>query len=301
MTTVGDIIDRIYRDYLLPPDEQPTRFTINGSGMNASTKHMPVDVSMLSPEEMDLLGPGAVIEAGSELLLVEAAHGASTDSIDALTVRRGMFGTEASPHPAGTIVTVAPDYPRQVVFDALADAIENLWPDLWTIRTTEFWASPSAIVELPADCEEIIEVRSSVGGGWAYTASWEFLSPYPNVPSGKALQFGLGGGYGHGYVVYKARTKRPQSEADTLESLNVDPSWVKVAAVGAVAHVVANEDIDRLTAEFITRALEVEGFTIGQGTDLRNGLLQYQQFLMEPLRRAVQARTPVSVVVHHML
>src|SRR5690606_27972169 len=161
--------------------------------MDASTKNMPVDVSMLSPEEMDLLGPGAVIEAGSELLLVEAAHGASTDSIDALTVRRGMFGTEASPHPAGTIVTVAPDYPRQVVFDALADAIENLWPDLWTIRTTEFWASPSAIVELPADCEEIIEVRSSVGGGWAYMASWEFLSPYPNVPSGKALQFGLGG------------------------------------------------------------------------------------------------------------
>ncbi|MGV2385032.1 MAG UNVERIFIED_CONTAM: hypothetical protein LOD86_07155, partial [Thermobifida fusca] len=92
MTTVGDIIDRIYRDYLLPPDEQPTRFTINGSGMDASTKHMPVDVSMLSPEEMDLLGPGAVIEAGSELLLVEAVHGASTDSIDALTVRRGRFG-----------------------------------------------------------------------------------------------------------------------------------------------------------------------------------------------------------------
>ncbi len=85
MTTIADVIERVYRDYLLPPDEQPSRFTVNTGGIDDSSTTLPVDLAMLSPEEQDLVGVGTLIEVvstttGGELMLVEGVTGTAGTS-----------------------------------------------------------------------------------------------------------------------------------------------------------------------------------------------------------------------------
>ena len=301
MSTIADVIERVYRDFLLPPDEQPARFVVDTGGITDSATTLPVDTTLLSPEETDLIGPGTLIEVvsvntGGELMLVEATDDPPTE----LTVRRNMYGTSAAAHIATDFIFLAPDFPRQTVFDAVADTIDGLWPQLWTATVEETYAD-STPVELPAACEEILEVRVESGNRWVLVDGWELLTEYPLASTEKAIQF-MGGGSGQSIQVkYRAAPTRPTAETDVLSDLFVSAAWVKAVAVGAAAQVVANEDIDRATIEFITSALEAEGFPVGAGADLRNSLLQYQDFLIRPLMAGLEARHRTSVVIEPVL
>ncbi len=302
MATIADVIERVYRDYLLPPGEQPTRFVVNTGGITDSATSLPVLTTLLSPEEIDLIGAGTLIEVvsvttGGELMLIEAATG---DPPTSLTVRRGMFGTTAAAHVITDFVFLAPDFPRQTVFDAVADTIEGLWPQLWTATVEETYADNTP-VELPAACEEILEVRVNSGNRWVLIDGWELLTEYPLASTEKAIQF-MGGGSGQSiHVKYRAAPVRPTAETDVLADLFVSVAWVKAVAVGAAAQVVANEDIDRATIEFITQTLASEGFPVGAGADLRNSLLQFQDFLIRPLMAGLQARHRTAVVIEQVL
>lgn len=285
MVTVGDVVDRILRDYLIPPDEQPTRFQVGAGGVDESAVTLPVDTAMLSPEETDLIGPGALIEAGSELMLIEATD----DPPTSLTVRRGMYGTDAASHTAGDYIVLAPDFPRRQVFEAVCDTVEALWPDLWVNNVAEVWTSTGP-VELPADVGEITDIRAAWRDGWVPVESWDLIRGFPHVSTGVALQVG-GSPNCALHVYYRQIPQRPTAESDELADLGVSDGWVKIIAVGATAEVIAGEDIDRATVEFITQALEMEGMQTA-GADIRNSLLQYQDFLMRPVKRALEQATP---------
>lgn len=285
MVTIGGVVDRILRDYLIPPDEQPTRFQVGAGGIDTSSNTLPVATGMLSPEETDLIGPGALIEVGSELMLIEATD----DPPTSLTIRRGMYGTTAAVHAEGDYIVLAPDFPRRQVFEAVCDAVEALWPDLWVNNVAEVWSS-SAPIELPADVGEITDVRAAWRDGWVQVESWDLIRGFPHVSTGVAVQVG-GSPNCALHVYYRQVPQRPTAETDELADLGVSDGWVKIVAVGAVAEVIAGEDIDRATINFITRALEAEGFQ-AQGADIRNSLLQYQDFLMGPVKRALEQATP---------
>jgi hypothetical protein len=301
MADIADVIERVYRDYLLPPDEQPSRFTVDTGGIDASATTLPVDTALLSPEETDLIGAGTLIEVvstttGGELMLVEATD----DPPTSLTVRRNMFGTTAAAHIATDLIFLAPDFPRQTVFDAVADTIEGLWPRLWTPKVEETYAATDP-VELPAACEEILEVRVLAAKRWVLTGGWELLTNYPLASTDKAIQFMAGGSGESIQVLYRAAPTRPTTESDVLTDLNVEAGWVKVVAVGAAAQVIANEDIDRATVDYITQMMESEGFPAGAGANLRNSLLQYQDFLIQPLAAGLEARNRTSIVIDAVL
>lgn len=303
MTTIAGVIERCYRDFLLPPDEQPTRFKVDTGGINTVSTTLPVSATLLSPEEQDAIAVGNLIEVvsattGGELMLIEAVTGSPPTS---LTVRRNMYDSGAVAHIATDLIYLAPDFPRKTVFEAIADNIEALWPQLWTARTEETYTSPGP-VELPESCEEILEVRVFDGNRWALTGGWELLTDYPLFTSGKAIQWLAAGSGEPLHVKYRASTIRPTSEADDLaDDLNVEEGWVKAIVVGAVAQVLAKEDIDRATVEFITNALQSEGFGVGAGANLRNSLLQYQEYLLRPLRDGLEARHQTQVVIEQLI
>lgn len=293
MTTIAAIIERVYSDYLLPPGEQPTRFTVDTDGIDDSATSLPVDTALLSPEEEDLVGVATLLEVGSELMLVEAVTG---DPPTSLTVRRGMYGTTAAAHAEDDFVFLAPDFPRSVVFNAVADTIEALWPDLWTVAVEETYAT-TAPIELPAAVAEIVDIRAEINGKWQQIPGWDELQDFPLVSTGVAVQVGGVSVSVPLHVYYKKKATRPTVEADLLADLAVETGWVKVIAVGAVAQVIANEDIDRATVDFITQALESEGFAAGAGADLRNSLLQFQSFLLGPLKRAQDMKRSPRIVI----
>lgn len=301
MPTIGDLIDRTLREWLTPPTESPARFEVNDvGGIDAAAPSVVTDASWLSPEEQDLIGPGTIIEIDQELLMVTAVSGVSPALT--LTIRRGMLGSTPAIHADDSLIILQPDFGRQAVFEAISDAIDDLWPDLWMVRTS-IVATSSGYWEVDDDVEEILTTRVRVGSQWGVLdpGEVELLSNFDLASSGKALQWGSGSPSGGALITYKAKPARPTDESDDIEDLNILPSWQKPIVVGAAASLLRATDVGTVTVEFITEALEVEGFPPGMGENLSNALLRYQEYLIQRRAEAQNLVSPPTRVIERML
>ena len=93
MAAVSTLIDRIYRDFLNKPDDLSAFSRLDGA-INDSVTSLNYEAGLFSVEEENLLGSGALIEIGQEIMLVTSA----TTSTRTLTVSRGYSGTTAAAH-----------------------------------------------------------------------------------------------------------------------------------------------------------------------------------------------------------
>ena len=78
MSTFGQLIDRTYREYLRPVEEQEpltqvanTDSITGGTGLTSAATSITYQAGLLTPEEEELIGAGSVIEIGQELIMVE--------------------------------------------------------------------------------------------------------------------------------------------------------------------------------------------------------------------------------------
>jgi hypothetical protein len=266
------------------------------SSVTSTAVQLVVNTSWLTPEEEDMLAPGAKIDVDLEVMLVEAVSGTSPSFT--LTVRRAMDGTTAATHSDGTFTyLITDDYvPRYTIFTAVADAIESCWPDLWQVGVEETWTDTSP-VEIPAVVGEIMDMRVASGYQWRRIGSWEELQNFPLSSTGNAVQFNGVTSNAAVHLVYKKKTTRPTLEADTLADLGVEDGWVKVIVVDAVAQIVARTDLNKATQDFITQSLEAEGFAPGSGADIRNSFLQLKDFSMRSLKRQQDQKLHSRVVI----
>lgn len=289
-TTVGNVIDRVYREYLYPPDDQPIVARINGA-ISAGGTSIVVWPATLNPEEEAMLGAGVVVEVGLEQFLVTAYTSPT------LTVVPGWNGTTQADHADGSPLYLSPAFSRLGVFDAVADQITTLWPDLWQTKTARVMTT-NGYVPAPTDCEEVIDFRVQPSSGGRYlSASAELLLDWPESGTGGALQFhGLGSGQS-GVLRYKAGFTRPTSEIQRLDALGVPESWISLLVVGAAAQTVSGRDIDAATVEFITEAIERQAFPVGAGESIRNALLRYHGLLILRAKKALVARYQPTVMM----
>lgn len=295
MTSIADIIDRAFRDFLTPPGEQPTRFQVGSGGIDTSATTLPVNLDMLNVEEKDAIGVGTIVEGETgELFLVEGVTG---DPPTSLTVRRKLYDTDAAALTAGQYLYLAGDdhVARKTVFDGIADAVTALWPDLYQIDVWETTAELGP-TEIPEEALTVVAVDYQDGHRWLPVRGWSEQRNFPYLSSGRGIQTRQRYAGASLLVYFRRRATRPTAESDELADLNIEESWAKVVVVGAVAHVVANKDLDRATIDFITEALEAQGFQLGSGADIRNSLLQFGDFLKRPLMADLATREDDRVV-----
>ena len=131
MAAVSTLVDRIYRDFLNKPDDLSAFSRLDGA-INDSVTSLNYEAGLFSVEEENLLGSGALIEIGQEIMLVTSA----TTSTRTLTVSRGYAGTSAAAHSDNDNIFVNPTFPRKTVFDAVGDNIVRLYPSLYNVTTT---------------------------------------------------------------------------------------------------------------------------------------------------------------------
>ena len=67
-TTIGDLVDRTYREYLEPMDDIVSYTTLT-SAINTTDTSIVFDGNLLSVEEEDALDAGSIIEIGQELMI----------------------------------------------------------------------------------------------------------------------------------------------------------------------------------------------------------------------------------------
>ena len=326
MSNIGNLVDRVYREYLEPMDDLVSYSTLS-TGVNDSVTSVVFDGDMLSIEEEDALDKGTVIEINQELMVCTDLN-AVTNTI---TVTRGARGTTKAAHTAGDIIKISPPFPRKNVFDAVCDQIKNLFPTLFAVDTqsvtvgdgytllgsydsvgthnyvvsiigaisqyTDFSSNSdtTGVNFAPVTCS-LIELPNP----FTYNDSdgVERTFTYSTGPSVvHAIQFsGIASGH-TAYVTFKKRFIEPTAEDNTLANIGLEDEYVPIIMAGVAAHMVAGRDIPAATTDYISDQLAVSNYPVGSSNSVRNSLLQYQQLLLNQSRKYLRAKYPESVSV----
>jgi hypothetical protein len=270
--TVGSIMNRLYIQYLTPPDDQEAQVNLLASISDTDT-----DVTLGAfalPEDEALLRQGSILEADQELLRV-TAYNAATPSV---TVTRSEYGTVAAAHTSPLLMTLNPAYTRAAAFEAVADNILLLYPKLFTV-TQEFLISVGDHV-YPLDDALAVEILSIWGDDWESSRDRDGdLVDFHPLAGGRAIiadarEQDL-------WVRYRKRLARPTSEDDTLTALGMSERWVNIVMAGAAADLLVGRDIPAVQTEWIKSVLEAENIRVGSRMSIAGGLRQYRNMLMD--------------------
>lgn len=331
-TNIGSLVDRVYREYLEPMDDLESYTTLNeGSELSASDTVITFDGNLLSQEEEDAMDAGTIIECEKELMRC-----VSLDTVNnQVTVVRGVRGTTATTHADGSVVKIAPSFPRKNVFDAVCDQIKNLFPTLFAVETQSVTTGTGYTLlgsqETPGTNNYIVSILSAISQYTDFTQNSdttgvnfspvtcslvELPNPFTYTDSDgtsktitystgpsvvHAIQFsGISSGH-TAHVTFKRKFIEPTAETDTLATIGLEDEYVPIIMAGVAAQMMSGRDIPTATADYITDQLSVSNYPVGSSNSVRNSLLQYQQLLINQARKYLRAKYPEAVSVDGMV
>ena len=325
-TNISGLIDRVYREYLEPMDDV-TSYTTLFTGINDSETTITFAGELLTQEEKDAMDAGTIIECDTELMRC-----VSLDTVNnSVVVVRGVRGTDKAAHLAGAVIKIAPPFPRQVVFDAVKDQINNLFPTLFAVDTQSITTGTGYTLigdySSPGTHNYIVSILSaisqytdfSVGSdttGINFAPVTSSLVELPNPftytdadgvsrtmtystgPSVvHAIQFsGISSGH-TAHVTFKKKFIEPTAEDNTLAEVGLETEYEPIIMAGVAAQLMAGRDVPAATADYITDQMAVSSFPVNSANSIRNSLLQYQQLLINQARKYLRAKYPEAVSV----
>tara|TARA_Y100001970_G_C14241247_1_gene865032 strand:+ start:1345 stop:2352 length:1008 start_codon:yes stop_codon:yes gene_type:complete len=329
--TIGDLVDRVYREYLEPVDEVES-YSYLSSGINDSVDSITYDGNLFSIEEEDALDAGAIVEVGQEIMYTTSLDA----SANTITVKRGQRGTTAAAHSAGDLIKIAPAFPRKNVYEAVVDQIKNLYPTLFAVETIELTASTGYKLlgthgtdgdthnYLVAPLKAISQYTDWQSGSdqtglkyngvaiemidlpnpFVYTddTQTERTKTYTTGPDVvHAVQF-VNISAGHTvYVTFKKKFVQPTAESTTLASIGLEIEYEPIIMTGVAAQLIAGKDISKLNASYITEQLETSVSPIGSSNSIGQSLLRYQQLLIQQARSNLRSKYPEPVQLNSIL
>ena len=308
MSTLGQLIDRTYREYLRPVEEQePLTQVANldsitgGQGLTSTGTTLQYKEGLFTPEEEELIGAGSVLEIDTELVMVEDINTVSRE----ITIERGRLGSTAAEHVEDTDIILKPKYPRLNVTNAIGDQVIGLFPALYAVKKTTLTTSSTQFVEMPAGTQRILQAKidNSTTGGTTTSFTdvpLELLTDFAGSTTDAAVQFPTSPTSGKSvYVVYASKFTRPTAETDNLNTISgLEDFHEQIVMVGAVAQLLSELDVDASTQNYITENLEQRGVPVGSGERLRNALLRYYGVLLDRARREQRSRFPQGVELY---
>jgi len=331
-TTIGNLIDRVFREYLEPMDDLNSYTAVaSGAGFNSSATSISFDSSLLTQEEEDMMDAGTIVECEQELM-----YCTDIDTVNnTITVVRAALGTTAVEHLAGKIIKIAPVFTRKAVFDSVVDQINNLFPTLFAVDTQSVTVGSgytllgsydsvgthNYIVSILSAISQYTDFSSgsdTTGVNFApVTCSLvELPNPFTYTDSNgtdrtmtystgpdvvHAVQFASISSGHTSYVTFKKRFIKPTAESDTLATIGLDNEWEPIIMAGVAAQLISGRDIPTVTTDYITDQMAVSGYPVGSSNSIRNSLLQYQQLLLNQARKYLRAKYPEAVSVDGMV
>ena len=333
MANIGNLVDRTFREYLEPMDDIVSYTTLSNSdsisdskvGLTSSGTAVTFNGDLLSVEEEDALDAGAIIEIGQELMICTDLN-AVTNTI---TVTRAARGTTAAEHEQGSLIKIAPPFPRVNVFDAVCDQIKNLYPTLFAVETKSITSKVGYIpldgstdnhliapikaisqyTDFSAGSDETGTVFAGVAcelvdlpNPFTYTDAdgvSQTITYSNNGPNNvKAVQvYNVNAGHTV-FITFKKKFVTPTLETDTLATIGLEDEYEPIIMAGVAAQMIAGRDIPTATADYITDQMGVNNFPVNSATSIRNSLLQYQRALIQQARKDLRARYPEPVTVN---
>ena len=330
-TTIGGLVDRVFREYLEPADDLNSYTAIpTGAGFNVSATSISFNADLLTQEEEDVMDAGTILECEHELMYCTDVDTTN----NTVTVVRGTRGTTAAEHSAGNLIKIAPAFTRKAVFDAVSDQISNLYPTLYAVETVETtsgigytllgsYDSPGTNNYLVTPIKALSQYTDWSAGSDQTGLTFKGVAiemidlPNPFVYTDDtgtertitytvgpdvvhALQF-VGIASGHTvYVTFKKKFVQPTAEGDTLATIGLEDEWEPIVMAGASAQMLSGRDIPSATADMITDQLAIGSYPVGASSNIRNGLLSYQATLLRQAQKDLKARYPEPVSLNQI-
>jgi hypothetical protein len=135
---------------------------------------------------------GLIEVGGSELMLVKSVN-QQTNTVFLEPGGRGAFGSTASAWASSALIENNPIFPFVRIKESVNDAINALYPDLFAVGTSKF---PKVSVvfnyPLPADCEEVINVKYQLIGPsniypWCRSYRYDNTADTTTFPTGRSI------------------------------------------------------------------------------------------------------------------
>ena len=307
-TTIENLIDRTFREYLEPMEDMVS-YTVLSGALSTSDTSVGFNGDLLSIEEEDALDAGTIIEIGQELMICTELN-AVTNSI---TVTRGARGTTATTHDAGDVIKITPQFPRVNVFNAVKDQIENLYPTLYAVETQTISSAVGYVALVGADDNRIVAPLKAVSqyqeldAGNQTTVQFRGVAmelidvPTSVTASGKVVQFsGVSTGV-NVHCTFKKKFGEVSLETTTLTDVGLETEYEPIIMAGVAAQMIAGKDIPTYTSDYITEQMAVTNYPVNSSSNIRNSLLQYQQVLINQARKDLRARYPEPVSLNSVV
>ena len=282
MSTVADLLDRLYRLILEPPDAQPasTRLAAGVSDVDTTFTLRTFDI----PEDENLVRLGSILEIENELVRVTNFDATAV----VVTVLREQLGTKAVAHDADATVKLSPPFPRLDAFNAVRDNIIALYPDLWTVKTEVLAATGSDVYPFGDPLGvEIVEANPDNTGWGTIKLDARIVDNHPRV-GGRAVVTNINA-VTTLWVRYRRRMDEATDESDTLEDLGVEEVWAQLVVISAAADLLAGRDIPASSVEWVQSVLQAENIRVGTRMSIAGGLSQYRDILLERFKKEMRA------------
>lgn len=237
-------------------------------------------------------------EIESEIIFIETIDTAS----NTLTVVRGYRSTTAVAHSAPARVVAAPLFPRAVVFQALNETIQALYPDLFGIGTTTFTTNGTQTTfELPAGAQAALDVKwRNVGPTqeWSQVRRWNVdnkanttyfpngasISLWDSIPSGRTVQ-----------VLYTKIPTAFTAESDLFATTGLPASSEDVVRLGAMWRLSAFMDTPRIAGQSAEAAFAGQQHPVGSAANVSKFFLQQYQLRLQEEAARLNSQNPVRV------
>ena len=308
-TTIGDLVNRVFREYLEPNDDIQSFSVLRTAITDTTSTTIAYESDYLTTEEEDAMGAGAFIEIDQELMLVISLNTAD----ETLTVKRGARGTTAATHSQDAVIKINPPFIRLNVFNAVKDQIENLYPTLFAVEVQTITTAGGWVALTGDDDSRIVAPLKAVSqyttlsSGNETTVQFRGVSvelidvPTSVTATGKAVQFyGISNGVPV-HVTFKKKFGDVASESSTLADIGLETEYEPIIMAGVAAQMIAGRDIPAATTEYITDSIQASVYPVNSSSSIRNSLLQYQQILIQQARKNLRARYPEPVSLNSVV
>ena len=287
-STIGDVIARLTRTMLYPPDYQPI-ITYLTTPLVAEEGLSTLEIGGWAvPEDENLLRVGSILEANTELMIVRAFD----ETTQIITVYRGVYGTTPQIHDVDAPVIMNPPYSRQSMLEQVSDNIMQLYPRLYTVRASNIVEVTSGVAGMDDDLA--VDVVSIWSGDFASgpNIDGKIVDYHPAV-GGRALLANIP--TGSPWVRYRRRMGNVTSESQTLEEVGMDARWVGIVMVGAAADLFSGRDLPASQVEWVSAVLQAENIEVGTRASLSVGLARYRELLLDRAENEMDAEYGIDV------
>jgi len=265
---VGEVVDRVERQYLEHPDELWVR-TATTEAVSDSASSFTINLDLLGPEEQNLLTVGVLVQIDYEQMIV-------TDfdpDTATVSVSRGARGTDADSHDSGAEMLVAPPYTRNK-------------------KTT---VGENGIVLVSNEVVNVFSVRSFPNQD---LMDFEDLGYWPdeNDIAVRSIRVFEGVAGEEVWITYRGKFRMATSPNDVLEQLGVKDEWARIVVVGAAAQLISSKPMSSAWQNYVANQMRSEAYPVETPNRIRDALVAYHEFLINRAAASLQQQHPMNLV-----